>query len=159
MEKAIEGYIEMVAGSDIKYVFDEEMQKLKLKRKTAIPLPEPFNYGFIKGTMGEDGDPLDVFVISENALELGSTLKLDPIGMLYVEDEMGVDNKIIAIPQGSGIANSIMDISPEQIDKLVYLLEHNKDGMEGRWTKVKGVGGKDEAFAEVRKAMDAGLKG
>ncbi len=147
-----EGYIEMVAGSDIKYVFNEREGKLKVQRKTALPLPEPFNYGFIKGTMSQDGDPLDVFVISGSRIELGSTVRIKPIGVLYVDDEMGRDNKVIAVDLSDGASARIEDISdiePERIEGMKRLLEHNKDGMKGKWTRVNGQAGREEALKEI----------
>ena len=148
----IEGFVEMVAGSNIKHVFDEKEGKLKVHRKTAMPLPEPFNYGFIKGTMGEDGDPLDVFIMSDSKVELGATVRLKPIGMFYVKDEMGMDNKIIAVPEGDSIHADISDVDRKHLDNLAYLLEHNKDGMPGRWTKVNGFAGREAAISEIEKA-------
>ena len=151
-------YIEMVSGSDIKYVFDEKEKRLKLHRKTALPLPFPFNYGFIKGTISGDGDPLDVFIVSKRGIDLGSTIRTKPIGIIYAEDEMGIDNKIIAVDEDdSGTAGfkDIESIGKKDMERLVYILEHNKDGMEGRWTKVKGTGGRENAIAEIRKALNA----
>jgi inorganic pyrophosphatase len=151
----IEGFVEMVAGSDVKHVFDEKENKLKVHRKTALPLPEPFNYGFIKGTMSEDGDPLDVFIMSDSKIELWATVKLKPIGMFYVKDEMGVDNKIIAVPEGDSAYADISDIGRKHLDNLIYLLEHNKDGMPGRWTKVSGMSGRESAMQEIERASRA----
>ena len=151
----IEGFIEMVAGSDVKHVFDESEKKLKVHRKTSLPLPEPFNYGFIKGTRSEDGDPLDVFIMSGSKMELGATVKLKPIGMFYVQDEMGIDNKIIAVPEGESVYADISDIGEKHLSNLRYLLEHNKDGMPGRWTKVSGVSGRESAMQEIERARRA----
>ena len=151
----IEGFVEMVAGSDVKHVYDEKEKRLKVHRKTAMPLPEPFNYGFIKGTMSEDGDPLDVFIMSDSKVELGATVRLKPIGMFYVKDEMGVDNKIIAVPEGDSAYADISDIGRKHLDNLIYLLEHNKDGMPGRWTRVSGMSGKESDMQEIERASRA----
>ncbi|MGC8537989.1 MAG: inorganic diphosphatase [Candidatus Micrarchaeia archaeon] len=155
--ETFDAYIEMLAGSALKHVYDEKQGKLVVHRKSALPLPEHFNYGFIKGTSSEDGDPLDVFVISTKQLKLGSTIQVRPIGILYVEDEMGIDNKIIAADASDGsIAslNEFHEIGEEEIRKLSYMLEHNKDGLEGRWTKVKGHGSSAEAIAEIHKSIE-----
>ena len=155
--EVFDAYIEMLAGSAVKHVYDEKQGKLVVHRKSAIPLPKRFNYGFIKGTRSEDGDPLDVFVISNRGLKLGSTIKIRPIGILYVEDEMGIDNKIIAVDALDSSTGGIREFSEfggEEIGKLSHLLEHNKDGMEGRWTKVKGQGSSAEAIEEIRKSIE-----
>ena len=154
-----DAYVEMLAGSAVKHVYDERLGKLVVHRKSAIPLPKHFNYGFIKGTRSDDGDPLDVFIISNRRLKLGSTIKIRPIGMLYVEDEMGIDNKIIAVDALDSSMDGIREFSEfdaQEIGKLFHLLEHNKDGMEGRWTKVKGQGGSAEAIKEIRKSVENG---
>ena len=157
--EAFYAYVEMLAGSAVKHVYDERLGKLVVHRKSAIPLPKHFNYGFIKGTRSDDGDPLDVFIISNRRLKLGSTIKIRPIGMLYVEDEMGIDNKIIAVDALDSSMDGIREFSEfdaQEIGKLFHLLEHNKDGMEGRWTKVKGQGGSAEAIKEIRKSVENG---
>lgn len=154
-----DAYVEMLAGSAVKHVYDEKLGKLVVHRKSAIPLPRHFNYGFIKGTRGEDGDPIDVFIISNRRLKLGSTVKIRPIGILYVEDEMGIDNKIMAADASDSSMDGISEFSElgaKEIGKRFNSLEHNKDGMEGRWTKVQGQGGSAEAIKEIRKSIENG---
>ncbi len=155
--EGLKGYIEMVTGSRVKRVFNEEEGKLKVTRKTALPLPYPFNYGFINGTLSEDGDPLDVFVIGSN-IKLGDTIDIEPIGLLYVEDDKGIDNKIIAIDasdEAFSHIRDIKDIGKQKMKELKHLLEHNKDGMENRWTKVHKAGGKANAIKIIDKAIKA----
>ncbi|EQD68473.1 inorganic pyrophosphatase [mine drainage metagenome] len=149
-----EAYIEMVAGSDIKHVFDEKQGKLVVHRRLSAPLPHPFNYGFVKGTHSDDGDPIDVFVISSLPLALGASVRMRPIGVLYVDDEMGIDNKVIAVNSTDSSLNNIADISHIEdkiMDEIKYSLEHNKDGLPRRWTKVKGVGDAKEALSELKR--------
>ena len=148
-----DAYIEMLAGSSQKYVYDETLGKLVVHRKSALPLPEGFNYGFIKGTLSADGDPLDVFVMSSRSLGLGSTVKVRPIGLLYVKDEMGQDNKIIAVDSSDRSMDGLSELSmlgKEKLSSLSYMLEHNKDGLEGRWTKVDSAGDSRDAVSEIR---------
>ena len=142
----------MLSGSSQKYVYDEKLGKLVMHRKSALPLPEGFNYGFIKGTLSADGDPLDVFVMSSRSLALGSTVKARPIGLLYVKDEMGQDNKIIAVDSSDKSMKGISELSmlgKEMLSSLSYMLEHNKDGLKGRWTKVDSEGGSRAAVSEI----------
>ncbi len=151
-----DAYIEMLAGSSVKHVYDEKRGRLIVHRKSALPLPKRFNYGFIHGTMSEDGDPLDVFVMSNKRLKLGATIRIRPVGVLYVEDEMGSDNKIIAVDASNrrmDSFNEFLELGNDEIAKLSYMLEHNKYGMEGRWTKIKGQGSSAEAIIEIRKSM------
>ncbi|OJI07555.1 MAG: hypothetical protein BK997_02990 [Candidatus Micrarchaeum sp. ARMAN-1] len=147
-----EAYIEMLSGSSQKYVYNEKLGKLVVHRKPALPLPEGFNYGFINGTLSADGDQLDVFVMSSKSLALGSTVKVRPIGLLYVKDEMGRDNKIIAVDSLDKSTKGISELSmlgKEKLSSLSYMLEHNKDGLEGRWTKVDSAGDSKAAVSEI----------
>ncbi|MCL4373325.1 MAG: inorganic diphosphatase [Candidatus Marsarchaeota archaeon] len=148
-------YIEMEAGSRVKHVFNEEKNELLIHRLLKEPLIEPFCYGFIKGTMSGDGDPLDVFVMSGRHISAGDEVNAEPIGVLYSEDEMGDDNKIIAVEKYDKTYGSMIDIS--QVDKrliyaLLYQIEHNKDGLEGKFTRIKGIGNAEEAKAAIEKA-------
>ena len=130
--------IEMLAGSSLKHVYNEKRGKLVVHRKSAFPLPKNFNYGFIKGTLSHDGDPLDVFVMSSKRLRLGSTVKARAIGLLYVKDETGIDNKIMAVDSSDKTMGEILELSMldrEKLNSLIYMLEHNKDGLKGKWTK------------------------
>jgi inorganic pyrophosphatase len=75
--------------------------------------------------------------------------------MLYVVDEMGQDNKVIAVDASDDSLNDINDIDeidPRLMQSIEYLLEHNKDGMEGRWTKVSSKTGKKAAIDEIMSA-------
>ncbi|MGC8651665.1 MAG: inorganic diphosphatase [Candidatus Micrarchaeia archaeon] len=148
-------YIEMEAGSRVKHVFNEKKKELLMHRLLKEPLIEPFCYGFIKGTKSGDGDALDVFVMSSRHISAGDEVDAEPIGVLYSEDEMGEDNKIIAVEKYDKSYGGMLDIS--QVDKrllyaLLYQIEHNKDGLEGRFTKIKGIGNAKEAKDAIEKA-------
>ena len=144
--------IEMLAGSSLKHVYNEKLGKLVVHRKSAFPLPKNFNYGFIKGTLSHDGDPLDVFVMSSKRLRLGSTVKARAIGLLYVKDETGIDNKIMAVDSSDKTMGEILELSMldrEKLNSLIYMLEHNKDGLKGRWPKVYSIGDSKKALLEI----------
>ncbi len=152
-----EAYIEMIALSDMKYVFDENQGKLVFHRKLPWILPAPFNYGFIKNTRSGDGDPLDVFVISNSKITLGSTLKVKPIGVLYVVDEVGIDNKIVAVNPEDESVRGIQDISElgeKKLNELKNILEGNKRNIPGKWTRVEGTAGKGKAMEEIKKTFN-----
>mgnify|MGYP001626415032 CR=1 FL=1 len=149
-------YIEMEAGSRVKHVFDEKEGVLKIHRLLNDQLIEPFYYGFIKGTISGDSDALDVFVMSSRHISSGDEVDIEPIGIIFCEDEMGADDKIIAIAKYDKEYGGILDMG--QVDKrliyaLAYQVEHNKDGMKGKFTKIKGFGGAEEAKRAIAKAM------
>ncbi len=140
--------IEMVSGSNIKHIYDANTGNITVQRALPKPLPEPYNYGFLHGTLGEDGDELDVFVISGAKVSLGDKLPVKPIGVIYMEDENGGDDKIIATFDGdqsySGVSK-IEEINVGIIDNLVYYIQHNKDGLPGKFVKIKGIGDANSA--------------
>ena len=118
----------------------------------------PFNYGFIPNTMSGDGDPADVLVLSSKSVASGVVIPARPIGMLEMEDEAGIDNKIVAVPMGKidqkfKDYNDISDIPQETKDDLKYFFENYKKSEPGKWVKIKDWKGKQEALAEIQRAI------
>ena len=91
-------FIEIPQGSSVKYELDKESGVVMVDRFNFTAMFYPFNYGFIPGTSAEDGDPTDVLVISSYSVQPGTVIPARPIGMLEMEDESGIDTKIIAVP-------------------------------------------------------------
>ena len=91
-------FIEIPQGSSIKYELDKDSGALAVDRLLYTSMAYPFNYGFIPNTHAEDGDPLDVLLITSTSLSPGTFCSARPIGMLEMEDEGGIDHKIIAVP-------------------------------------------------------------
>jgi len=91
-------FIEIPKYSKQKFEFDEELQKIKLDRTLYGPMYFPFEYGFILDTRGEDGDPLDCVLISSFPTFPGCVVEAEPLGVLIMEDEEGMDHKILARP-------------------------------------------------------------
>ena len=91
--------------------------------------------------------------MSSKRLRLGSTVKARAIGLLYVKDETGIDNKMIAVDSSDKTMGEILELSMldrEKLNSLIYMLEHNKDGLKGRWTKVYSIGDSKKALLEIR---------
>ena len=91
-------FIEIPQGSSVKYELDKESGVVMVDRFNFTAMFYPFNYGFIPGTSAEDGDPTDVLVISSYSVQPGTVIPVRPIGMLEMEDEAGIDTKIIPVP-------------------------------------------------------------
>ncbi len=91
-------YIEIPAGSDIKYEVDKESGAVFCDRFLYTAFRYPFNYGFVPNTLSPDGDPVDVLVLSDKTVAPGVVIPCIPIGMLEMEDEEGIDTKVIAVP-------------------------------------------------------------
>ena len=95
---AINVVIEIPYGSNIKYEVDKESGAVVVDRVMYGAMFYPANYGFVPNTLSDDGDPADVLVLNEYPLQAGSVIKARLIGVLLMEDESGVDEKLISVP-------------------------------------------------------------
>ena len=144
-EKApeIRVYIEIPEGSRVKYERDEETGDLVIDRVMPTTMGYPTNYGLIEETLGEDGDALDAFVFISEPVMPGVSIDCKIIGMLEMEDEEGVDNKIICVPKKAkvdpicGTWESLDDIPEPKKRAMHHFLEHYKDLEEGKFVKLK----------------------
>jgi inorganic pyrophosphatase len=155
--------IEIPMGSNVKYEFNDEEGVIKVDRVLYTSMVYPFNYGFIPGTLEEDGDPLDVLVLGNYPLMPGSVIEVRPIGLLYMRDEEGEDAKIIAVPKDKidPTFSNIKDIKdlPDAIrNKIVHFFEHYKELEPGKWVKVSGWGNAEEAKQRIKGAVERALK-
>jgi inorganic pyrophosphatase len=144
----------------VKYEIDKDMDALVVDRFMATPMFYPANYGFIPQTLSDDGDPLDVLVITPHPVEPGSVIRCRPVGVLNMTDESGQDAKLIAVPHSklSTVYNDVQDINdvPELLRKqIAHFFENYKDLEEGKWVKVEAWGSADEARAEIQKSAAA----
>lgn len=90
----IKAFIEIPEGSELKYELDKLTNQLQVDRELNQPIPA--NYGFIPATLAEDGDPLDVFVISKDPLPMGTEFEIELLGIMYCKDDGVPDHKLIA---------------------------------------------------------------
>lgn len=150
-------FVEISKGSRQKYEYDEGLGGIKLDRTLYGPTVFPYDYGFIKDTQGQDGDPLDCILLSTFSTFPGCLVQARPIGLIEMEDEAGVDNKILALPleKIDPFMAHIKDITnlPE------FTLTHIKEFFEtmkrlepGKWVKLKGFRGKKEAEKIIEEA-------
>ena len=151
--------IEIPLGSNIKYEVDKETGAIFVDRILYTSMFYPFNYGFIPGTLEEDGDPVDVLVVGYEPVHPGTVIRAKPIGVLEMVDEEGPDAKIVAVPieKIDPRFKGVEDISqlPEIIrDKIKHFFEHYKELEPGKWTKVKDWKGAEEAKERIRKAIE-----
>ena len=148
--------IEIPSHSDpVKYEVDKETGALFVDRFMNTAMFYPCNYGYIPHTLSDDGDPVDVLVMSPYALISGSVVQCRPVGMLNMTDESGEDAKIIAVPHDPMYDDikDIGDISKRKLDKLAHFFEHYKDLEENKWVKLGGWVGIEEAKAEIMASL------
>lgn len=147
-------------ASPIKYEIDKDIDALMVDRFMATPMFYPANYGYINNTLADDGDPLDVLVITPYPVVPGSVIRARPVGVLKMSDEAGGDEKLLAVPHQklTQLYNDIHDIDdvPQLLkDQIVHFFEHYKDLEKGKWVKVEGWGNADAARAAIVKSAAA----
>lgn len=147
--------IEIPMNADpIKYEVDEESGALFVDRFMATSMHYPCNYGYIPQTLADDGDPVDVLVMTPVPLIPGVVVTCRPIGMLRMDDEAGGDNKLLAVPTDKILSiysgwRKPADLNPMRLKTIQHFFEHYKDLEEGKWVKVLGWEGPEAAKAEV----------
>jgi len=152
--------IEIPQGSSVKYEVDKESGALVVDRFLFTPTAYPAAYGFIPGTLADDGDPADVLILVPAAVVPGAVVRARPIGLLRMEDEKGNDEKIICVPhdrihpQHSNI-ETIEDLPPITRKAIEYFFSRYKDLEEDKWVKVSGWGSRADAEEAIRKAIVA----
>ena len=151
--------IEIPMNSGVKYEFDKDACIIRVDRFLYTSMVYPFNYGFIPGTLEEDGDPVDVLVISREPLQPGSVIEVKPIAVLDMEDEEGPDSKIVAVPKPKLDPyykdwNDESDIPQHVKDRIKHFFEHYKELEPGKWVKVTGWRGSGEAKKRIRDAIE-----
>lgn len=147
--------IEIPMNADpIKYEVDKETGAMFVDRFMSTCMHYPCNYGYIPHTLSDDGDPVDVLVISPVPLITGVVVRCRPLGMLRMSDEAGEDAKLLAVPINK-LCNLYEDIqSCEDLPQLVlsqiaHFFAHYKDLEEGKWVKIQGWDGVELAKSEI----------
>ena len=152
--------IEIPAHSDpVKYEIDKETGALFVDRFMNAAMHYPCNYGYIPNTLCEDGDPMDVLVVAPLPVISGCVVRARPLGVLKMTDESGGDAKILAVPikkectQFDDI-NSYEQMSKTLLARIAHFFQHYKDLDSGKWVKIDGWDGPEEAKAEVLRSVE-----
>jgi len=151
--------IEIAQGSSVKYEVDEKNGALMVDRFLFAPMIYPAAYGFIPNTLSGDGEPADALVLLPAQVVPGAVLRARPIGVLFMEDESGKDEKIICLPHDEVYpqfkGNTELSSLPKITIKVIeHFFTHYKDLEPGKWVKIVGWGGRLAAEA----AIEAGMK-
>ncbi len=141
-------------GEPIKYELDKDTGAMFVDRFMSTAMHYPCNYGYIPKTLSGDGDPVDVLVVTPVPLITGVVVRCRPVGVLRMTDEAGDDSKLLAVPIHKlcplypGI-KSPTDFLEERLNQIAHFFEHYKDLEPGKWVKVAGWAGAEEAKAEI----------
>jgi inorganic pyrophosphatase len=138
IEKGIvNAVIEIPLGSREKFEWHRQTGEFEIDEDRPNNLEEPANYGFIPRTIYDDGDELDVLVIADKAIEIGSIVKARVIGVMKFEDEGVVDDKIITVPIENKTAHGLDGIPKQTIEQITNHFAHYKDYIGPKATLVK----------------------
>ena len=143
----------------IKYEYNKSTGTLSVDRIMKTAMHYPCHYGFMPHTLCLDGDPLDVLVLAPYAMLPGSIIECRPVGVIDMEDESGMDAKIIAVPvskvcQDYDHVQDVQDIPSGLLNTLKHFFEHYKDLDEGKWVKIGDIKDKEAAQKEINEAIE-----
>ena len=151
--------IEIPSHSDpVKYEVDKETGAMFVDRFMGTAMHYPCNYGYVPHTLSDDGDPVDVLVVTPIPVISGSVIRCRPIGVLKMEDEAGQDAKVLAVPidkicQLYTEVNTFRDMPAELLARISHFFEHYKDLEPGKWVKIEGWFGVEEAKEEITSSV------
>jgi inorganic pyrophosphatase len=148
-----------VGGEPVKYEMDKASGTVFVDRFLHTPMRYPCNYGFMPHTLSEDGDPIDVMLLGQTTLIPGCVVRARPIGVLLMEDESGMDEKILAAPHAKLTAfyddvQNFTDVQKPLIARITHFFEHYKDLEPNKWVKVQGWEGAERAQELIVEAIN-----
>ena len=152
--------VEIPQGAQVKYELDKDSGAVVVDRFLFTPMAYPAAYGFIPGTLADDGDPTDVLVLTPVPVVPGCVIRCRPIGVLLMEDEAGSDEKLVAVPHEK-VHPYFADIAscddlPEITRRTIeHFFSRYKDLEPGKWVKVLGWGSMDDAHRLIREGIAA----
>lgn len=141
-------------GEPIKYEVDKDSGAIFVDRFMSTAMHYPCNYGYIPHTLSDDGDPVDVLVVTPIPLQIGVVVRCRPLAVLKMEDESGVDAKLLAVPvdkltQVYRNVKSQADLPGILLQQIEHFFAHYKDLEPNKWVKVTGWDGIEEARKEI----------
>ncbi len=153
-----------LGGEPIKYEIDKASGAMFVDRFLYTSMHYPCNYGFVPHTLAADGDPVDVMCVGNRALVPGAVVGARPVGVLLMEDEAGMDEKIIAVPSKRltryyDKIHEHTDLPDTFIERIEHFFTHYKDLEKEKWVKVVGWGDAEKARSLIAEGAEAAKKG
>jgi inorganic pyrophosphatase len=148
--------VEIPRGSRNKYEADHDTGEIWLDRRLFTAMAYPADYGFIAGTLGEDGDPLDVLVLLDEPTFPGCHLMARAVGVFWMRDDAGPDAKVLAVPASDprfGEMADLEDLPAHLLDEIRHFFEAYKTLEPGKFSEVREWEGREAAETEVRDAL------
>jgi len=146
-------------GSPVKYEVEKDSGTLMVDRFMGTAMFYPCNYGFLPHTLSEDGDPVDVLVVTPVPLISGSVIRCRPVGMLEMTDEAGEDHKVLAVPVSKltklyDDVQKPQDLHDDMLDQITHFFEQYKALESGKWVKVENWVGVERAREEILSSIE-----
>lgn len=154
----INAIIEIPYGSSVKYELDKDSGAVFVDRIMASAVYYPANYGFIANTLADDGDPVDILVLCEYPIQAGAVIPCRLIGVLVMEDESGMDEKLLAVPVSKVDARfedikSLQDLPKASLARIKNFFETYKILEPNKWVKVQDFRDSAAAVAILERAI------
>jgi len=148
-----------IGGEPVKYEVDKDSGAVFVDRFLHTAMRYPSNYGFVPHTLSDDGDPLDVLVVGRVPVIPGCVLRSRPIGVLFMQDEAGDDEKLLAVPVDElhpyySHVDGYRDLPQILLDQIAHFFSHYKDLEPNKWARIIGWGEPDDARRIIREAIE-----
>lgn len=142
----------------VKYEVSKDSGALFVDRFLSTSMLYPVNYGYIPQTLSEDGDPVDVLLVTPTPVVNGSVVRARTLGMLRMTDESGVDAKLLAVPisklcKDYDEIHSCTDLPKALLARIEHFFTHYKDLEDGKWVKMNGWADRDAAHQEIMQSI------
>jgi inorganic pyrophosphatase len=150
-------FVEIPTGSRNKYEYDPELGGIVLDRRLFTAMAYPGDYGYVEGTLGEDGDPLDALVIVSDPTFPGCRIRVRVIGVFHMSDEKGLDEKVICVPLNDPTWGSISDIHdvPSVLrNEIEHFFQVYKDLEQEGKVRTFGFGNRADAESVIADARE-----
>jgi inorganic pyrophosphatase len=153
-----------LGGEPIKYEIDKASGALFVDRFLYTPMRYPGNYGFVPHTLCGDGDPLDVILMNSRPLVPGAVVRSRPVGVLFMEDDGGQDEKILAVPVQKltpmyDTVRDVEDLPAIQLERIKHFFTHYKDLEPGKWARIDRIGNLADAKKVILESIALARKG
>lgn len=151
MDEVLTVMVEIPKGSRNKYEMDHETGQVFLDRMLFTATMYPADYGFIEGTLGGDGDPLDALVLVSEPTFPGCRIRVRPVGLFRMTDENGADEKILCVPLRDPLWSHVEDLDgmpPSLLNEIEHFFQVYKD-LEGHKVSTEGFEGLDSALRVI----------
>jgi inorganic pyrophosphatase len=155
--RIVNAIIEIQQGGSNKYEYDPQLGLFRLNRVLYSAVHYPMGYGFVPGTLADDGDPIDILVMTDSPTFTGCLIESRPVGLFRMRDEKGEDEKVLSVPAADPRYDGIRELSdmrPHRLREIEHFFEIYKE-LEDKQVEVLGWHERSEAYAAVEKSIAA----